>query len=328
MFYFHRVWRLTPAYAFCLMIFATLSKHFISGPYTAVYDAEMADQYDTCSSSWWSNLLYINNFYPDSGSLGKICMAWTWYLANDMQFFIISPIFIILLLRYRKAGISACVAMIIACVFVRLMTAIEYGIHLPNQAVTKHTDDIYATNTTYNRPYTRIAPYMVGVLLGYLLHTSDCKARLNKISVMIGWSLAIVMGMLPVYGLYHYYHYEIEDANLALSAFYISCSRLSWSLAIAWVIYVCATGYGGPVNKLLSWTVWAPLGRLTYCAYLVHPLIITIYSFNLPTPFFFGDIPMVYTYMGNLVSSYLIAYLVSMVIEAPMMGLEKALFKR
>ena len=30
----------------------------------------------------------------------------------------------------------------------------------------------------------------------------------------------------------------------------------------------------GPVNTILSWGVWAPLGRLTYCAYLVHPIVI------------------------------------------------------
>ncbi|XP_033748135.1 nose resistant to fluoxetine protein 6-like [Pecten maximus] len=327
MFYFHRFWRLTPAFAFCLMLYATLTKHIVNGPYAIVYNIMMDYQPDPCSSSWWASLLYISNFYPSSGNLQKICMPWTWYLSNDMQFYIISPIFIILLLRYRKAGVGACVAMIIACVFIRLMTAVEYGIYLPNQGVTKHTNDIYATNPTYNRPYTRIAPYMVGILLGYLLYTNDCKARLNKISVLIGWSLAIVMGVLPVYGLYHYYH-DQTGANLAVSAFYISCSRLSWSIAIAWVIYACATGYGGPVNIILSWKVWAPLGRLTYCAYLVHPVVITAYGFNLPTEFFYGDIAVIYMYLGNLVSSYCIAYIVSMVIEAPMMGLEKVFFKR
>ncbi|XP_069135206.1 nose resistant to fluoxetine protein 6-like [Argopecten irradians] len=327
MFYFHRVWRLTPAFAFCLMIYATLTRHFVSGPYGIVYNAMMDYAGDPCSSSWWSSLLYINNFYPGSGSLGKICMAWTWYLSNDMQFFIISPIFIILLLRYRKVGVSVCVAMIAACVFIRLMTAIEYGIHIPSQAVTKHKDDAYAGNTLYNRPYTRIAPYMVGMLLGYLLHTNGCKARLNKISVLIGWLLAVFMGTLPVYGLYHYYH-DSAEANLGVSALYVSCSRLSWSIAIAWVIYACATGYGGPVNILLSWKVWAPLGRLTYCAYLIHPVVITVYSFNLPSEFIYGDISVIYMYFGNLVTSYCIAYIVSMVIEAPMMGLEKVFFKR
>ncbi|XP_060083819.1 nose resistant to fluoxetine protein 6-like [Ylistrum balloti] len=328
MFYFHRFWRLTPAFAFCLMIYATLTRHFVYGPYSIVYEAMMHYAPDPCQSSWWASLLYIQNFYPSSGRLDKICMGWTWYLANDMQFFIISPIFIVLLLRYRRAGLISCVAMIIACVFIRLMTAIEFGMYLPNQSVTKHTDDVYAHNPTYNRPYTRIAPYMVGILLGYLLYSNDCRARLNRVKVFIGWSLAIVLGMLPVYGLYHYYHDVTNESSLAVSALYISCSRLSWALAIAWIIYACATGYGGPVNNILSWKLWAPLGRLTYCAYLVHPVIITAYGYNQPAAFFFGDVVVIYMYLGNLVTSYAIAYIVSMVIEAPMMGLEKVFFNR
>ena len=29
----------------------------------------------------------------------------------------------------------------------------------------------------------------------------------------------------------------------------------------------------GFINTILSWKVFIPLGRLTYCAYLVHPII-------------------------------------------------------
>ena len=30
----------------------------------------------------------------------------------------------------------------------------------------------------------------------------------------------------------------------------------------------------GPVNSFLSWKAFIPLSRLTYCAYLIHPLVI------------------------------------------------------
>ena len=32
----------------------------------------------------------------------------------------------------------------------------------------------------------------------------------------------------------------------------------------------------GPVNHLLSWSGFVPLGRLTYFAYLVHPMLMSI----------------------------------------------------
>ena len=47
-----------------------------------------------CVSYWWRNLLNINNLFPEK----EMCAAWSWYLANDFQFFCLSPVFLILLL--------------------------------------------------------------------------------------------------------------------------------------------------------------------------------------------------------------------------------------
>ncbi|CAC5376494.1 unnamed protein product [Mytilus coruscus] len=53
-----------------------------------------------CERFWWHNLLYINNFQ----TLQDQCLGWTWYLANDMQFYVISPILLLPLYRSKVAG--------------------------------------------------------------------------------------------------------------------------------------------------------------------------------------------------------------------------------
>ena len=64
-----------------------------------------------CANYWWRNLLNINNFFKVAAptvacSLRTIwvkncdlaiqeetmCAGWTWYLANDFQFFLVSPV--------------------------------------------------------------------------------------------------------------------------------------------------------------------------------------------------------------------------------------------
>ena len=61
---------------------------------------------DSCPEGWWTNLLYINNLYsgpdPQSGpALNKFgCLGYTWYLANDTQFYVLSPILLITLILY------------------------------------------------------------------------------------------------------------------------------------------------------------------------------------------------------------------------------------
>ena len=328
LFYFHRFWRLTPVYGFVLMIWGSLTVYLLNGPGGIIYrnDKVSMQIIDICSTTWWANLLYINNFYPHLGDLGNQCMSWTWYLANDMQFFIISPLIIILMYRYRKAAVAVCIFLIAGCIFSRGVSVLYYGLHIPNQGPTKHADEPLAKHgPLYNKPYTRIAPYIVGMIVGMVLHAHSFRLRLPKLATLLGWCAAIATGMSVVYGQLHYYQDipKTIDSSLTTSVFYISLNRFAWSVALAWVVIACATGKGGPVNVILSWKVWAPLGRLTYCAYLVHPILLQYYLLNLHSSFHYTDTIMVYYYVANVVITYMIAFLVSMVVEAPLLGLEK-----
>ena len=56
--YFNRYWRLTPTYMIVLMIYTNLTHYWIKGPFALDY----LNDVDSCSETWWHNLLYINNF--------------------------------------------------------------------------------------------------------------------------------------------------------------------------------------------------------------------------------------------------------------------------
>ena len=59
--------RLTPAYMLCIGISAALTKYFHDGPLWPVdtgFDPN-------CKHSWWTNLLYINNFVKTDKSVSK-----------------------------------------------------------------------------------------------------------------------------------------------------------------------------------------------------------------------------------------------------------------
>ena len=49
----------------------------------------------------------------------------------------------------------------------------------------------------------------------------------------------------------------------------------------------------GLVDTILSWKAFIPLSRLTYSAYLVHPIVIYVYYGSLERPFHYSDISVV-----------------------------------
>eukprot|EP00088_Acartia_fossae_P071930 TRINITY_DN9986_c0_g1_i1.p1 TRINITY_DN9986_c0_g1~~TRINITY_DN9986_c0_g1_i1.p1 ORF type:complete len:242 (+),score=44.12 TRINITY_DN9986_c0_g1_i1:32-727(+) len=59
---------------------------------------------------------------------------------------------------------------------------------------------------------------------------------------------------------------------------YNTFQRLAWNGALAWVIFSCVKGYGGMINEFLSWSAFAPLSRLTFCSYLIHMNVITMFG--------------------------------------------------
>jgi hypothetical protein len=50
----------------------------------------------------------------------------------------------------------------------------------------KHGNESWAKSSPlYNKPYTRIAPYIVGIWLGYLLVIKNNRVRLGKVNICV-----------------------------------------------------------------------------------------------------------------------------------------------
>ena len=90
-----------------------------------------------------------------------------------------------------------------------------------------------------------------------------------------------------IYGLYN-----TELTQLSGAAF-SSLSHSAWAMSLAWIVIACSAGYGGYVNTLLSAPVIYPFSRVTYCAYLVHPIVIRLQALNSDAPLHLGADSMV-----------------------------------
>ncbi|XP_033105100.1 nose resistant to fluoxetine protein 6-like isoform X2 [Anneissia japonica] len=327
MFYLHRYLRLTPVYMLVIFIYTTLTPHFATGPmYSAVFDPNPVGYENGmtyCQKYWWTNMLYINNLYPTA--LGAECLGWSWYLANDMQFFIISPFIIYLLYHYAPVGISICISLLAMCFGSLIGLSIAKDIQATPFPLDP-TRENFLGDDLYQKPYTRISTYLVGMAVGYILYRYHGRVRMPRYVAIIGWLIATGIGLSVVYGLYGTMHGH--ELSRGASVMYITFCRFAWAIALGWVSFACITGYGGPINTLLSWSFWIPLSRINYCAYLLHPIIMMVFQYSLPNLIYFSDFLLIYFFLGNLVLSYSAAFILSICVEAPFMALEKLILKR
>nr|KAG5692737.1 hypothetical protein BaRGS_033848 [Batillaria attramentaria] len=280
MFYFHRFWRLTPPYMLIIVVYMCLGRYWGSGP---LWLDKQGDR-DNCKTSWWTNLLYINNFVD----LDKICLGQSWYLANDMQFYVLSPLIFVPLYYSPIMGLVSAMFFLIATTVTP--AAITMHDHLPPGLLAGV--DAASTGANYQqvyyvKPYCRMGPYIVGMLTGYLLYRTDCRLRINKMVNLLCWAVAAACALAVLYGLYETSHGHL--VSLPVSALYNAVNRTVWGACVAWVIFACVTGNGGFVNTILSWPALMPLSRLTYCIYLLHIMMLYGYCFSRDTLFYYSD---------------------------------------
>lgn len=255
-------------------------------------------------------------------------LGWSWYLNNDMQFYILSPLLIVPFFFNQIVGIIVSVCFLLAATITP--GVLSYVKNLPVHTIgggPKDADRAAYFEDYYIVPYCRMGPYICGVITGYILYKTKCKCRMNIFVNLLGWAVATATACGCLYGIYNTVR---PDNPVYLSkevtALYNGVSRTAWGAAVCWVIFACSTGNGGFINTLLSWKAFVPLSRLTYCAYLVHPLVMYVYYFNWNFPLYMTDLDFVYIFLGNLMVSYGIAFIVSIAFESPFMGLEKIMF--
>ena len=155
MFYVHRYIRLTGVYAIIIALHATLLKFAVAGPQSHLVSALVSK----CQKGWWLNFLYINNFATDIYGGGKAdCINVSWYMAIDMQYFLLTPLLLSLIWHRPRLGYG--------------LTALLLAGGTASQISFTVVDDEYFHGgfSYYVKPWNRSQPYIIGLLLGILLH--------------------------------------------------------------------------------------------------------------------------------------------------------------
>ena len=327
-YYIHRYLRITPTYAFILFFATYLFIHLAAGPFMSLNDPLGPP----CSKYWWTNLLYINNFYP--WKMGDECLGWAWYLANDMQFYIIAPLMLISAYHCLPASLIITGAFLVSgfTIDAALTGVYDFQANQLSGLAYHYTSRPNATqaygDAIYSKPWDRISPYIVGLALGYVLYRKlqfNYSKVINLFFYGALWVIATITAFWLVYGLYFTWHGHIP--HTIENIIYITFSRYLWASCLALVVFSCHNGYGWFINSFLSMKLWTPLARMTFNAYLVHPVVIFVIYGQLQTPIHYTDITLVCYYVAFVVLSYAAAGVVCVAVELPLGTVELLIFK-
>ncbi|KAI8045768.1 hypothetical protein M5D96_001956, partial [Drosophila gunungcola] len=242
------------------------------------------------------------------------CLDHTWYLAVDMQLFLISPILLFALYKWGKkaaAGIFVLIVLLSGCLFATMMVN-HYSIT---------SLDLSLQKQMYFYTHTHAAPWLIGFLYGYFLYLSKGKKfQLSWIAVWSGWILCMAMLFTSIFALQSALQTFVPQLSL-----YYTLTRVGWPLAIGWVVFACMQGYGGLANSFLSSPLWQPISKLSYSAYIWHSFIQQINQRITRTNTYFSDYQVMLQFWSTLGLTLLFSYLLFLLIEAPIGGLDMLL---
>lgn len=181
------------------------------------------------------------------------------------------------------------------------------------------------------------------MLAGYIFYKVKSPPKITSRTNLLLWAGSIGLLFIIIFGVWN------GELNAISTAFYVSIGHtgkwternfatlnliifiyvfLAFGFALIWIILSCSWGLASPVNRVLSYRGLWPLSRLTYCTYLIHPVIMLLISFRMEGTVHLNNLFVLTIFLGNAVVSFGVAFFISVFFEAPVIRLLKICFRK
>ena len=266
LFYARRVLRLIPVYivVMCMGIYfmRNIPKSALLVDISASGNVENA-----CA-----NLLYVNNYL----TITKQYMGWCWSLAIEEQFYMIAPLFLLLVVAQSYRPLLWMLLLLMLSGIIRFLIIYKYDLgHAFNDTPDSRAWS-FEFDIIYDKLHVRYAGLLAGVLGAYcsIFHRVFIKFWFGK----PGWSNMIAMASLLTVGCISFTALGgqwFEELPELLRKIIYSYYKDVFSIATLLIILVAMYGRGclaNTLNRILSFKFLYPISQLSYSIYLVHEM--------------------------------------------------------
>uniref|UniRef100_A0A8D8A1J5 Nose resistant to fluoxetine protein 6 n=1 Tax=Culex pipiens TaxID=7175 RepID=A0A8D8A1J5_CULPI len=287
--YLHRYLRLTPVFAALILFTVGFYQRIGDGP---LWPVQQQFTTGNCEQYWWSALLYVQNYVNPN----QLCIGHSWYLSVDMQLFLLSPLIIYPLWRWGPRVLIAVAVLILASMGCLLSVFLVNDLRASVAEASLLRDRL-----AYLPTHTRMGAWFVGLILGYVLHRIKRRTiTIPTIYVTLGWLTSLGILIACIVCAYETNQPHPHPSATLLDTLYGTTRHVLWACSVAWIIFACTTGYGGPINTLLSATFWQPFVKLSYCLYLLHLPLQIFLTGRQRTVRHFSDLEAIHSFWGEV----------------------------
>ncbi|XP_072943011.1 nose resistant to fluoxetine protein 6-like [Epargyreus clarus] len=318
-----RLIRIMPAYAVVLGIEATWYRRFGSGPFWQTVSMRAVND---CRRNWWLHMLFLNNFTYNS-----MCLGTSWYIAADTQLYVFCLLICVLV---KTDGIRRQVLSLLYIIGVMIPPAVTYFLDLEGRFILAPatTPDFFIQDPTYNelyvRWYTNLAASALGLIMGDLVYRWQLdEAMKKKIQAyknfrLVYWSLLPLCLALIISGKYFYMRPYLDPwyTRVLFSLTVPPLFTFFAAVLLVGFVFEFEDAYRG----FLEWEGWTVTSRLSYCAFILHFLLIRFYTSTKTSLVFVSPLTMVTTYTGITTLTFLLATPLWLFVETPLLQITNA----
>jgi len=320
---FHRLLRFWPTYVVAILFFWKVLPVLGEGPIWF----KMTYYTNLCEDTWWQNVLLADDLLVKNADY---CFGWGWYLSNDFQMFLITPIFIWLYIKNRTVGKLAMFGLICLSWILALIIGAELNVRGGPPISGGITNEKGFANY-YIRPYIRLPPYFIGILAALMykefkdqIGTSWKIGRALKESAIAKNVIAFIGAAIIITLVFCVRPLQLDDkawpdwAHVTFRAF----QKSLYVIALTMLITPILLGDHNLLKRFLAHPIFIPLARLSFSAYLVHLFFVYKNYMDLPFSFHMTYANGTLNTISNAAFSFLGGLILSLTVEIPMANIE------
>lgn len=142
--------------------------------------------------------------------------------------------------------------------------------------------------------HTNMGCYLGGIIIGVIYYKQRKHYHTGNRAwyLQLLWYLTVPIGFLCLMSNMIFYQYNFEKPSVWMAAYYPTVKHM-WIFLGAIMIYGVIYEYSKIIKGFLNFSIFVPLGRLTYCAYVCHVFMLKNVFFGTREVGYFSKVSLV-----------------------------------